>query len=167
MATRSVTITQAPPVSSAQFQFAVVQPPPSPAVPADLTLLFQLLSAAEAPSWFLSRTSSVRPLADSSYAIAPGSSYVRADKTGGIVKGQFVGTVAPTLNGKFSGSLTYVAGACTTERIFTGVVGDFLQWTARPARRVRRGLRADAVDLRQVQHGEKVGSAAVIVLVRF
>ena len=109
-----------------------MQPPPSPAVPADLTLLFQLLSAAEAPSWFLSRTNSVRPLADSSYTIAPGSSYVRTDKTGGIVKGQFVGTVAPTLNGKFSGSLTYVSGACTTERIFTGVVGEFLEWTAGP-----------------------------------
>jgi hypothetical protein len=131
LATQSVTITQGPPPANAQYQFAVIQPPPSPDVPADLTLLFQLLSAGAAPSSFLSRATIIKPLADPTYNIAPGSFYVRSDKTGGIVKGQFVGTVVP-LNGKFSGSLTYVSGACTTERVFSGVVGDFLEWTGGP-----------------------------------
>jgi hypothetical protein len=126
--TRMVTITAAPPPASGQAQFVVLQtPPPTPDVPADLTLLFQLLTSGSTS--FLSRTTVLRPMADATYNIAPGSSYTRGDKSGGIIKGQFVGTLTP-LNGKFSGSLTHASGTnCVTERVFTGVVGDFLDWT--------------------------------------
>jgi PKD repeat protein len=125
--TRMVTITAGAPPSSGQAQFAVLTTPtPPPDVPADLTLLFQLLTSGSTS--FLSRTTILRPMADATYNIAAGSSYTRGDKTGGIIKGQFVGTLTP-LNGKFSGSMTHISGSCLTERTFSGVVGDFLEWT--------------------------------------
>ena len=135
MATKSVTITPGvliPPPANGQFQFkSTLDPNVVPDVPADLTLLFQLLTGSS--SAFLSRTTIIRPMADATYNVAPGSSYLRGDKNGGIVKGQFVGTLTPALNGRFAGSLTFVAGSCSTERVFTGPISaDGLAWTAGP-----------------------------------
>jgi hypothetical protein len=119
MATRSVTIAGRTLVPRAEARYKAISGA-GVNVPADLTLLFQLISGSS-----LSRLTIITPLADPVYEIAPGSSYVRGDKTGGIIKGQFVGTVAP-LNGKFSGSLTFVGNGCSTERVYAGSVGDGL-----------------------------------------
>jgi len=108
MTTRSVTITGRTLVPRAEARFKAVSGA-APNVPAEVTLVLQLISGSSDPV----------------YEVAPGSSYLRGDKAGGIIKGQFVGTVVP-LNGKFAGSLTFVGSGCTTERVYSGSVGDGL-----------------------------------------
>jgi PKD domain len=125
MTTRPVTIAGRNLVPRAEARFKAISGA-AQNVPADLTLLFQLISGSS-----LVRMAVFKPLADPVYEIAPGSSYLRGDKTGGIIKGQFVGNVSP-LNGKFTGSLTFVGNGCATERVYSGSVGDGLILTGGP-----------------------------------
>ena len=93
------TTTTVPPANAVVHYVAT---PTVPEVPADLTLLFQLLSSG---SSFRSRLSMIRPMADPTYGVS--GSWISANKqiTGGI-KGQFVGVLTPTVSGQFTGSLT-------------------------------------------------------------
>jgi PKD repeat protein len=130
-ATQTVTVVQpGPTTTSVPPSNAVVHyvaTPAVPEVPADLTLLFQLLSSGS----ILSRLSIIRPMADATYSVS--GSWISANKqiTGGI-KGQFVGTLTP-VSGQFTGSLTATVqndGTCTTERSFTGSLGQALSLAA-------------------------------------
>ena len=105
-ATQTVTVVQpGPTTTTAPPSNAVVHyvgTPPAPNVPADLTLLFQLLSAVlrSGPGCRLSGR-----WPNPTYGVS--GSWLSANKTitGGI-KGQFVGSVDAAVNGQFTGTLT-------------------------------------------------------------
>ena len=124
MATRSVTITNA---ARSRAQRVPVCSRRRPRVPADL----RCCSSCCPGEGVGVVTESVRPLADPVYAIAPGSSYVRGDKPVASSRGSSSARWR-TLNGKFSGSLTYVAGAARPSGVLRAGSADGLNWMAGP-----------------------------------
>ena len=121
------TTTTVPPANAVVHYVAT---PAAPEVPADLTLLFQLLSSG---SSFGSRLSLIRPMADPTYGVS--GSWISANKqiTGGI-KGQFVGVLTPTVSGQFTGSLTATVqgagGAWNDRAVVRRLAGTGPGWAA-------------------------------------
>jgi len=101
------TTTTTVPATGASVRYVNTQVPTN--VPTDMTLFLQLISGS---------TYNVQGI------------YNTLSGVRGLVFGQFVGEIEPSVNGQFTGRLTADVTGCTAERGFSGPMGQLLQWNA-------------------------------------